>query len=355
MLAHGPQPAGAAHRRPVRDVGRPLEQAGPATEGARRDGHGDPDRMQLVPGLRLLRGALQRRGHRQDRRRHRAGGTRRVHRPGTPGAGVRRGDDRDTAGGDRRDDRGTARRPRRRRAGGADHDGRRGESAVPVQRRPWAWRRRASPSPAGCRRPMSRDHRGRHPPDGPLQYSGCRNSPTTGICCSPSPTRSPGRSPTPRTSCRRATCDGPRSATTPAPQIREPPRLPGPDRDPAGAEPVRSRRRLREDYVGPWLPEPLITAPDVADDVVLAESVSMAMMLVVQKPLARRAGGVRAARGVRIRPRRDRRGHRQNAGRRAADRAPGPVARAGAPPAVPADEARRRAGGRTVPGGGGDR
>ncbi len=45
---------------------------------------------------------------------------------------------------------------------------------------------------------------------------------------------------------------------------------------------VRSRSRLREDYVGPWLPEPLVTTPDIADDVVLAESVSMAMMLVVQ-------------------------------------------------------------------------
>jgi RNA polymerase sigma-70 factor (ECF subfamily) len=45
---------------------------------------------------------------------------------------------------------------------------------------------------------------------------------------------------------------------------------------------LRSRSRRREDYVGPWLPEPLITAPDVADDVVLAESVSMAMMLVVE-------------------------------------------------------------------------
>ena len=45
---------------------------------------------------------------------------------------------------------------------------------------------------------------------------------------------------------------------------------------------LRSRSRLREDYVGPWLPEPLLTAPDIADDVVLAESVSMAMMLVVQ-------------------------------------------------------------------------
>ena len=45
---------------------------------------------------------------------------------------------------------------------------------------------------------------------------------------------------------------------------------------------VRSRSRLREEYVGPWLPEPLVTSPDIADDIVLAESVSMAMMLVVQ-------------------------------------------------------------------------
>lgn len=45
---------------------------------------------------------------------------------------------------------------------------------------------------------------------------------------------------------------------------------------------VRARQRRREDYVGPWLPEPVLTTPDVADDVVLAESVSMAMMLILQ-------------------------------------------------------------------------
>jgi hypothetical protein len=33
----------------------------------------------------------------------------------------------------------------------------------------------------------------------------------------------------------------------------------------------------REDYVGEWLPEPLLTSPDVAEDVELAESVSIAM------------------------------------------------------------------------------
>ena len=45
---------------------------------------------------------------------------------------------------------------------------------------------------------------------------------------------------------------------------------------------LRSRGRRREDYVGPWLPEPLLTTPDVAEDVELAESVSTAMLLVLE-------------------------------------------------------------------------
>ncbi|MFE6037835.1 RNA polymerase sigma-70 factor [Streptomyces sp. NPDC056452] len=45
---------------------------------------------------------------------------------------------------------------------------------------------------------------------------------------------------------------------------------------------MRVLRRRKESYVGPWLPEPLLTAPDVADDVELADSVSMAMMLVLE-------------------------------------------------------------------------
>jgi len=44
----------------------------------------------------------------------------------------------------------------------------------------------------------------------------------------------------------------------------------------------RTLRRRKESYVGPWLPEPLLTAPDVAEDVELAESVSMAMLLVLE-------------------------------------------------------------------------
>ena len=46
---------------------------------------------------------------------------------------------------------------------------------------------------------------------------------------------------------------------------------------------LRAQARRREDYVGPWLPEPLLLDDrDGAADVVLAESVSMAMLVVLE-------------------------------------------------------------------------
>ncbi len=49
---------------------------------------------------------------------------------------------------------------------------------------------------------------------------------------------------------------------------------------------LRAEARRREDYVGPWLPEPLLLdgrhAHDALADVVLAESVSMAMLVVLE-------------------------------------------------------------------------
>ena len=45
---------------------------------------------------------------------------------------------------------------------------------------------------------------------------------------------------------------------------------------------LRTLGRRKESYVGPWLPEPLLTSPDVAEDVELADSVSMAMLLVLE-------------------------------------------------------------------------
>jgi RNA polymerase sigma-70 factor (TIGR02957 family) len=45
---------------------------------------------------------------------------------------------------------------------------------------------------------------------------------------------------------------------------------------------LRTMARRREQYVGEWLPEPLLVAPDVADDVELAESLSIAMLTVLE-------------------------------------------------------------------------
>ncbi|TDC23364.1 RNA polymerase sigma-70 factor [Streptomyces sp. 8K308] len=52
---------------------------------------------------------------------------------------------------------------------------------------------------------------------------------------------------------------------------------------------LRSARRKRESYVGPWLPEPILTGRDAADAVTDAESVSMAMLVVLEtlSPLER--------------------------------------------------------------------
>ncbi|WFE25214.1 RNA polymerase sigma-70 factor [Solwaraspora sp. WMMD791] len=45
---------------------------------------------------------------------------------------------------------------------------------------------------------------------------------------------------------------------------------------------MRTTKRRREAYVGPWLPEPLLTTPDVSEDVELAESMSIALMLILE-------------------------------------------------------------------------
>src|SRR5215217_6417523 len=45
---------------------------------------------------------------------------------------------------------------------------------------------------------------------------------------------------------------------------------------------LRRVKARRESYFGPWLPEPLITDRDAAQDIELAESVSMAMLIVLE-------------------------------------------------------------------------
>lgn len=46
---------------------------------------------------------------------------------------------------------------------------------------------------------------------------------------------------------------------------------------------LRSAQARRETYVGPWLPEPLLTAPDPAEDVARAESLSLALLVVLER------------------------------------------------------------------------
>jgi RNA polymerase sigma-70 factor (TIGR02957 family) len=45
---------------------------------------------------------------------------------------------------------------------------------------------------------------------------------------------------------------------------------------------LRTLARQREEYVGEWLPEPLLTSPDAAEDIELAGNVSIAMLTVLE-------------------------------------------------------------------------
>jgi RNA polymerase sigma-70 factor (TIGR02957 family) len=63
---------------------------------------------------------------------------------------------------------------------------------------------------------------------------------------------------------------------------------------------LRWARSRREAYVGPWLPEPVSTVPDVADRAVLADSVELAMLVVLEtlSPLERAVFVLREAFGL---------------------------------------------------------
>ena len=112
---------------------------------------------------------------------------------------------------------------------------------------------------------------------------------------------------------------------------------------------LRTLARRREDYVGEWLPEPLLTSPDVAEDVEFAESVSIAMLTVLETlgPVERAVFVLREVFDVPYDGHR-RRG-RQVPGGGAADRAPGPRARGRAAAADQGRPRRATAGRRPLP------
>ncbi len=84
---------------------------------------------------------------------------------------------------------------------------------------------------------------------------------------------------------------------------------------------LRSARVRRETYVGHWLPEPLLTDgdstayPDPEHAVELADSLSMAALLLLERLTPGAARGLRAARRLRVPVRGDRRRRRQVRGR----------------------------------------
>jgi RNA polymerase sigma-70 factor (ECF subfamily) len=63
---------------------------------------------------------------------------------------------------------------------------------------------------------------------------------------------------------------------------------------------LRRANARRESYVGPWLPEPILTRQDAAEDAAMAESVSMAMLVVLEtlSPLERAVFVLREAFGM---------------------------------------------------------
>jgi RNA polymerase sigma-70 factor, ECF subfamily len=46
---------------------------------------------------------------------------------------------------------------------------------------------------------------------------------------------------------------------------------------------LKSAQRQREEYVGPWLPEPVLTSPDPADSAELAESLTLGFLTVLER------------------------------------------------------------------------
>ena len=63
---------------------------------------------------------------------------------------------------------------------------------------------------------------------------------------------------------------------------------------------LRRVKARRESYVGPWLPEPILTGRDLSEDAAMAESVSMAMLVVLEtlSPLERAVFVLREAFGM---------------------------------------------------------
>ncbi len=132
-----------------------------------------------------------------------------------------------------------------------------------------------------------------------------------------------------------------RPIRTPSPTRRR-----GSPRPPPGLalDRIRTLSRRREEYVGPWLPEPVaLASPDEGPEAAteLAESMTLGFLVVLDSPVGRRAGRVPPGRGVRRALRVDQRRRGQDRGELPPDRQPGPAQGPGGPAARGAAGRRR--------------
>jgi RNA polymerase sigma factor (sigma-70 family) len=99
---------------------------------------------------------------------------------------------------------------------------------------------------------------------------------------------------------------------------------------------LRSARACREQYVGEWLPEPIIiySSEDPAQHAEMADSLSLAMLVLLESLSPEQRGFV-AARRVRLRGRADRGDHWQERRQCSSTRAPSAAACRAGPPALP--------------------
>src|ERR671933_348775 len=261
------QPQGAQLLVQPRSQGPEVGPVRREPEVVRPHGGGQPRRLQLLPGPRLLHGPQRGARRGQGPRGAPLAAVRCVHPARARRHGVRRGDVADPADGDRRAGGPAARPARRARDGRAHGVHRAGEHVHAHQRRV----RRPFPGPLrGLRPEAARAAHGRMTDDPFVTHRSLLFTVAYEMLGSAADAEDVVQ----ETWLRWADVDRAAVRDPRAYLVRIVTRQ--------ALNRLRTLARQREEYVGEWLPEPLPTSPDVAEDVELAESVSIAMLTVLE-------------------------------------------------------------------------
>src|SRR5215207_7021001 len=259
---HGTQPQG-----------REMEPVRRAPEVVRTHGRGQPGRLQLLLGPRLLHGTQQGSRRGQGTRGAAVAGFGRLHPTGAGRHGVRRGDDPDPTDRHRRDVRAAAEGAGRPGACRAHRRRRAGEPALPDEHRT---RHRIAGVLGGLRPAAPRD------PVGGRSLLGMSDDPFIlhrsllfTVAYEMLGSAVDAEDVVQETWLRWVDVD--------QSEVRDPRSYLVRIVTRKALDRLRALARQREEYVGEWLLEPpLLTSPDVAEDVELAESVSIAMLTVLE-------------------------------------------------------------------------